>query len=230
LRNFATEARSPQLLSSEFDTRLRPGRDHTLEGRYAVDINVASVSADLDADGRDEAVFAMPAEDDRCALLVAKVKDDASVSQVTEVLDEPCTRPQLAAVDADADGALDIALLTGAPDVSPSKLLLLWNDGHGRLSASHQTRVSDPADSPVQFTIVPPVPARPLAFAYVTRSELKLVTKGAELRSFDDAIFLADLEHGGGIVAVDVNGDGAIDLAITDSGTLGVLKAELKAP
>ncbi|HWA72579.1 MAG TPA: VCBS repeat-containing protein [Polyangiaceae bacterium] len=230
LRNFATESRSPQLLSTTFDARLRPGRSHQLEGRFAIDVNVASFSADLDADGRDEAVFAMPTLDDRCALVIASVENEASVAQATEVLDEACTRPQLAAVDADADGALDIALLTGTPDVSPAKLFLFWNDGHGRLSAAHQTLLSDPQDSPVQFTILPAIPARPLAFAYITRSEVKLVTKGAALRSFDEATSIANLERGGGIVAADVNGDGAVDLAITDSGALSVLKAELQAP
>lgn len=231
LPELASDSRVPRLLSADFDEHLRPAGGPDTPGGYMVNINVGSVSADLDGEGRDEAVFAMPTDTGGCGLVVAGTEDNESVHQRTVLIDDPCTRPQLVAVDADADGAVDIALLTGSPGVSPARLLLFWNDGRGGFSDSRMTRVSDPADSPVEFTVLPAISElRRLGFAYVTESEVKLVTGSEEPRAFEQAERIAPLEHGTGIVAADVNGDRALDLAITDSGTLSVLKAELEAP
>jgi hypothetical protein len=43
-------------------------------------------------------------------------------------------------------------------------------------------------------------------------------------------VVLADVRHGSGVVAADVDGDGVMDLALADSGNLSVLKGELVAP
>jgi FG-GAP repeat len=57
-----------------------------------------------------------------------------------------------------------------------------------------------------------------------------LVTTTATPREFGPPRTLADLQHGSGIVAADVDGDGVQDLAIAASGNLSVLKASLVGP
>jgi hypothetical protein len=90
--------------------------------------------------------------------------------------------------------------------------------------------VSAEEDSPVQFTTLSATPARKFSFAYVTESSARLVTESDRAREFAEPETLARLEHGTGIVAADLNGDGALDLALSDSGAFSILKAELKAP
>jgi hypothetical protein len=217
----------PTRMQAKFRDDLVPA--HAGPGDYAVHVNLASVSADLDGEGRDEAVFAMPNDSQGCGLVFAGTEDNDRVELLTLMLEAPCERPQLAAKDVDGDGALDVVLLTGSPGGLDAKLLVFWNDGHGAFLSERVTRVSDLGDSPVQFTTLAATPARPFSFAYVTESALRLVTASSDPRRFEPPATLAPLEHGTGVVAADVNGDGATDLALTDSGTLGILKAELEA-
>ena len=55
-------------------------------------------------------------------------------------------------------------------------------------------------------------------------------TESDTAREFAEPETLAHLEHGTGIVAADLNGDGALDLALSDAAAFSILKAELKAP
>jgi hypothetical protein len=217
----------PVRLEGQLDSSLIPARLGP-EGTVEVHVNLGSAAADLDGDGRDEAVFAMPTKSNGCGLVLARPRG-ASLDQVTLMLDEPCERPELSATDLDGDGADDIVLLTGGQQLGGAKLLALWNDGHGGFSESRLARLSAPEDRPVQFTILPATSVTPIRVAYVTETAARLVTQGSAPREFTEASTLAALEHGTGIVAADVNGDGVVDLALTDSGTLGVMKAELEA-
>lgn len=175
----------------------------------------------------------MPADTDQhCGIALVGVGLDGTTvaPHGTIVLDEPCPGAQLSSVDADADGVVDIALLTGAPGLPGRKLLVLWNDGKGGFSSSNVSVVNDRADSPQGFAVLGAIPIRPFAFAYVTDAAAVLVSATSTPRVFGSPRVLTSVQHGSGIVAADVNGDDAIDLVLATSGDLMVLKAQLLIP
>src|SRR5262249_31172219 len=151
----------------------------------------------------DEALWAMPADDDaHCGLIVAGVGADGSLAMDGRnpvVITEPCLGPQIMPVDADGDGWVDVALLTGAPGMPGRKIYLLWNDGRGGFSSASAAFVSSAGDSPEQLAILPAVPGRPLGIAYVTDSAVLLATASGP-RQFAPPLKLADVQHGTGIV------------------------------
>ncbi|MEI9938260.1 MAG: VCBS repeat-containing protein [Pseudomonadota bacterium] len=223
--------RTPIRLSSRFDPRLTPV-EFTLDyANYSAD--VASTSADLDGDQRDEAIFAMPADGGgHCGLLSIGADDQGSLSaRAPVIIDEPCPDPQVLAVTFDPQRGPDLALLTGRTNADDRHLYVLWNDGSGQFSAQNSVQVSAPDDSPQAFTFLPLADGTG-GFAYVTKDSLRLV-RAPNLRQFAAAEALpADvtLSNGTGIVAADVNGDRLSDLVVSESGTLRVLRAQLKVP
>jgi hypothetical protein len=215
-------------VGGRIDPRLLPAQG--LEPR--ITINLATASADVDGDGRDEGFFAMPAqENERCGVMVVGLAPQSppqAMVRDTLMLDERCFRPEVSAVDADGDGRPDLVLLTGAPGEKTRKLLVLWNDGKGGFSTARMTLISG-TDSPQQFTSLKAVPTRPFSFAYATASAAMIAsTRG--LRQFEPAKMLTSLPGGSGIVAADVNGDGVQDLVLAASGNLSVWKARLRTP
>ena len=211
-------------LGGQLDPRLRPSR---FDGPNIV-VNLAAAAVDLDGDGVDESVWAMPADDGvRCGLVIAGAAGGRMIIRSTAVLDEPCLAPQLLAVDPDGDHGTDVALLTGSAGVPGRKLLVLWNDGAGGLSTAVASLVSAPGDSPEQFTVLPATALAPFAFAYVTDQTAVTTTATPGARSFEPPRALASLRQGTGIVAADVNGDGIRDVALAASGNLRVLQAAL---
>jgi hypothetical protein len=219
-----------QPVGGELDARLRPG----VADPYHFVVNVVGAAADIDGDGRDEALWVMPADDGAgCGVTIVGLTAAGTPPQVmprgTIFLDETCPDAQLLPVDADGDGALDIALLTGGPGLPQRKLLILWNDGGGGFSADNLSQLSRASDSPEQFTVLPATAQSPLRLVYVTdRAVTQLAVTG--IRQFGQPTVLAALRHGSGVVAADVDGDGVIDLALADSGNISVLKAGLVAP
>jgi hypothetical protein len=224
-----TQSNKATRIGGKVDPRVLPA-----EGAADMDItiNLATAASDVDGDGRDEGLFAMPADENRrCAVMVVGVLAQSPAQAVvrdTVVLDLPCFRPDLSVVDADDDGRPDLALLTGAAGEKTRKLVVLWNDGKGGFSAARTTVVSG-ADSPQQFTTLAAIPARPFSFAYVTDGAA-LITSSTGPRAFGPARKLTDLPGGSGIVAADVNGDGVQDLVLAASGNLSIWKARLKSP
>ncbi len=218
-------------IAGQVDSRLTPvypvGSD--------VGVSLVAAAADLDGDLRDETLWVMPADaKTHCALAIVGLGGAGpgeAIPRQTLVLDEPCLGPQVVPVDADADGWVDIALLTGAPGEADRKLLVLWNDGTGGFARSAVTTLSAANESPQQFAVLPPTPLRPSTFAYVTdRAAIALTASGAGSRQFGPPRALADVQRGTGIVAADVNGDGIPDLALAASGNLRLLKARLAPP
>ena len=97
----------------------------------------------------------------------------AVLPQPALLLDRRCLNPRLATVDADRDGRVDLALLTGAPGGPDRQLHILWNDGQGFTTRS-ETLVS--GSDPVQdFTVRDPGGDRPPGLAWVTTDSLRLV-------------------------------------------------------
>jgi hypothetical protein len=240
------------LLPAPLDPTNAPTRiGGTLEGRltpivasgFQLRIAVAAAVADFDGNGRDEAVWAMPADQDQsCGVTFTALRPDGTLGVAaggTMFVDEPCIGPQVATVDADGDGAADVVLLTGAPGGPDRKLFVFWNDGQGGFSASNATRIGAVADSPQQFAVLPATPAtsetsttsdRSIGFAYVTEDRAAVVTATGAPRLFGAPKVVAALQGGTGITAADVDGDGIDDLALAAAGNLRLLRAELKVP
>jgi hypothetical protein len=217
----------PRRLHAELDEQLQP---LNLRG-FSLNVNLASAAADLNGDGRDEALFAMPTTKGQCGVVFATPREDDWVALQTVKVAGPCLRPQLVVVDADQDGAPDVALLTGTPGSFDAELLVLWNQGDGRFSDAAVRTVNEPGEFPLQFTVISATPTRRVGLAYVTESLARLATvSNGTPRSFEPLPPLAALGRGRGIVAADLNGDGAADLALADSGALYVMKAELAPP
>ncbi len=203
--------------------------------------DITSAAADLNGDGRDEAIFAMSvgAHQEQCGVVMfSAARAGAKNVQPLEpiILNEPCVHPQLSAVDLDADQVLDLVLLTGETGGAARKLYVLWNDGAGGFSAAHATVASDAQDSPQAFAVLPStapdrLPLRPLSLAYVTDKSVRYASVIEKTRTFAAAVSVpgVDLFGGTGIAAADVNGDGVADLVVAESGKLIVLKAQLGA-
>jgi FG-GAP repeat len=215
--------------AARLDPRLQPVYGQGVQ----IGANVVAASADLDGDGRDESIWAISADNGkRCGLFLAGVATEpvpALLPHATIFIDEPCPTAQLRPLDADGDGATDIALLTGGPGLPNRKLMVLWNDGKGGFSSASRTVINNAGDSPEQFTVLPGTPMRGLGFAYVT-ADAVLVSAADMPRQFGSPLGLGALRNGSGIVAADVNGDGVLDLVLAASGDLSVMQAELVSP
>jgi len=213
-RAFALDARLTPVTFSELD--------------FTAD--VSSAAADLNGDGRDEAVFAMPAgkAQDHCGVLLVSASDSTHASaQPPVLLGEACKDPAVAAADVDGDGALDLLLLTGTAGEQTRNLYVLWNDGAGNFDASERTNVIDDGESPQAFTVLAKTDVSPLGIAFIGKNTVRLVAFGG-VRSFSSPRELTSLPGASGIAASDVNGDGVTDLVLAASGQLSVLQAELK--
>jgi hypothetical protein len=209
------------------DARFKP-IESTASG---VHVHLASATADIDNDRRDEAIFAMPVDDGAlCGVVIMDVASGTTAEfRSTLVLDQTCANPEMMPVDADGDGWLDLALLTGTAGQADRSLIVLWNDGQGGFSTEMSTVVGDPNQPLRAFTALPATPQRPFAFAYVNDQAAMIVLASTATRSFDVARTVAPIDKASGIVAADVNGDGALDLVLAASGNLSVLKARLKS-
>src|SRR5207247_489976 len=136
---------------------------------------------------RDEAIWAMPADEGQhCGIALVGIGVDGAtvVSVGTVVVDEPCFGAQLLPVDADGDGSIDIALLTGSPGRPGRTLRVLWNDSKGGFSSSNVTIVNDPGDSPEAVTALGAIPGRRFSLVYVTDTAAMLVSATTTPRAF----------------------------------------------
>jgi hypothetical protein len=231
-------------LGGHLDPRLQPlylagpGPDPATGMGADLGVSLVGGSADLDGDGRSEALWMMAADDTtHCGLLIVDAPaSDGESSEIAMrdpvVVDAPCQHGQLLPVDADGDGHVDVALLTGAAGQAERQLLVLWNDGAGGLDRDHVTTVLGAGELPPgQFTVLPATTSRPLGFAYVTdRGVFRVTATRRGAREFGPPEVLAEMPQGTGIVAADVDGDGVPDLAVAAAGNLRVLKAKLASP
>jgi hypothetical protein len=220
-----TPASTPIRLAGRLDPLLHPvtgtGADATL--------TLATATLDVDADGRDEALLVMPAEDaERCGMLILGVEADALVQRDLIVLAEPCLRVELLPVDVDRDGFVDLALLIGRADGAGRQLSIFWNDGAG-FDGERRTLVTAPAVSAQAFAVLPSTSVSGVSVAYATEQGVELASLGENARELEGVRFLAPLSGITGMSAADLDGDGAVDLALAANGNLNVLKAILEA-
>jgi hypothetical protein len=193
-------------------------------------VSLTTASADVDGDGRDEALLALPRQDDdHCALWVLGVESDRVLVRGELDLAEPCARGQLVPFHADGDERVDIAWLTARADGTDRRLSIFWNDGAGGFSVERRSIISDRAAAPQAFAILPPNAVRSTTVAYATAIGLELVGIDPATRELGAPVPLIPLAGCTGMTADDVNGDGVVDLVAAARGNLNVLAAELEA-
>ncbi|MET0286044.1 MAG: VCBS repeat-containing protein [Polyangiales bacterium] len=225
---------SAYAVAGGLDARLTPSADIGDKLDFpAAEIYAVGTAADLDRDGRDESIWVMPAEQNtRCGLEILRVSGQpesfALGSGGVVLLDGVCADPQVRAVDADQDGFLDLVVLIGnRTEESTRKLFVLWNDGTGRFASERSTLINSNGELPQAFTTLPRTETMPFRVVYATRGAVTQ-WRYAEQRTFAAPVRLDDLRDGTSIVAADLNGDGATDLAVADDGDLHVLTAAVR--
>jgi len=224
----------PRLLDGDPPQDVMPYTDD----QRGVRLSVASVAADLDGDGLDEAVWLMPRHlsdgSSLCTLLIYDVDASKSRIELKQRLDfdEPCSTPELVAASLGED-RLQLLALLGDPTQGPRRLEILWNDRNGGFSLDQRSFVHDQDDSDVRaFSVVPPprisvVQPPPIRLAFVTESALHIAEADARERQFDVSK-VNDFEDARGVVATDPNGDGISDVVVADAQGLWLLPAELR--
>jgi hypothetical protein len=224
LPELATSDATPARLQTDLDPALQPvsATDANLR------MSLATSAADLDGDGREEAIAAMPHTDDQhCAVLTFTVDPKRLTTRSSFILDEPCRRVNLSALDVDADSFPDLLLLSGPSDATGGNLSVFWNDGSGNFDPGGRTLLT--SDAPLAFAALEATPARRLSIAFVNPGGLFLTEAAQQPRQFEAPFALRERPDCTGVVAADLNGDDAVDLAYAASGNLNVLKAILEA-
>jgi VCBS repeat protein len=252
---------APDILASSSLPRRMADLPATLQPIFIDGLNVqvrlASATADLDGDGRDESLWMMPYRSDvprddgppreQCAVLILRTPAGAAtpLADPPLVLDEPCTTPALLAVDADGDSLPDLLLLTGdaegttqgklvapleaagRPAQTKKQLSILWNDGQGGFTADSGALVSAAADSPEAFTALEATPLSAFRLAYISETAVRLVSATSFPRALTTPVTLAEITGATGIVAGDIDGDGIVDLAVAAAGDVQIVRAGL---
>jgi hypothetical protein len=221
-------SKTPPLQLGDGPSELGP---YTKE-RIGVRLSVASVAADLDHDGVDEAVWLMPRGPSACSLLINAVKYDAvnaSGEMIVESqvdFDEPCATPELTASDLNQNGATHLLALMGDPAIGPRRLEIFWNDGAGGFSADARSVVGSAKQDIRAFSVFPaPYPR----IAFVTESSLLLATTSSDARQFDDLRQIkTTFDDARSVVVTDPNGDGIPDIVVADAEGLWLLGAQLR--
>lgn len=214
---------TPALLHADFPPELGP----ITTGELAAPLSLSITNLDVDGDGRDEVLMAMPRNDGaRCSVLLYGVEPDQLVARGDWIVEEPCQRVEVRGLDADSDGTPDILLLTGAGDASSGTLSVFWNEG-GNFAVERRTVLTN--DAPQAFAVLKATTARHLTVGYVNASGLSLVTAKEQAHEFEPPELEVARAGCTGIVAADVNGDGATDLIYAADGNLNVRKAILES-
>ena len=217
-------------LPGALDRRLKPIVYNGEDGSVYADI--AATAADLDNDGLDEGIFAMPTADRQCGLLLIGVDEHGALGRASQepiIISEQCEDPQILPVKFSDTDPPHLALLTGTSGAEGRKLFLLSNDGHGQFSSQNIVQISAQGDSPQAFTVISLANAE-TAIAYITKGALRIMRASGGFREPEDVPGGVIVNNGTGIVAADVNGDHLSDLVFSESGQLRVLKAGLKVP
>jgi hypothetical protein len=185
-------------------------------------------AGDVDGDGFDELVMIAPYGSDatRSALVVARL-DRAThkwvIDAEKEVAVHSTVYTPIALADVDADGKLDV--LVKGEDDTPSPILVLWNDGKGSFDTAAPTAL-DPGDGALDFTCLPRPKGCDLYLA-AEKATYRVTFAGRAAPSFAP---LSGLPGGVGITNGDFDGDGLLDLAVTDESAVYFLRAKPVLP
>jgi hypothetical protein len=222
LPELTRSAGSPTLLTGAWPADARPVRGNA-EG-----LSLGFAAADVDGDGRDEALLATPVlDDEHCGLHVLRVEADHVELLAQLIVADPCALIELLPAQVDADGRIDVAWLTARADGGARRVSIFWNDGAGGFSSERRTLLNEPLAAPQAFALLPESPARGPSLVVATPSGLEL--RSLDGRGLGAAEPLLDVSGVTGLTAGDLNGDGTVDLAAAVRGNLTLLGAALES-
>lgn len=198
-------------------------------------LNSAGLAADLDQDGKDEVVWAMPTKDSRCAVLIYELDSNQTNITLRSALEvaTPCVQPELQAAPLRVAGKLDLMLRVGSPASGPRQLVLLYNDGKGNFDLDRVQWLNAPRSEDLRAASALE-PTKGLVF--VTQAGLYRAASAPdsgkveedENPAFDELSKLAELDDGRAVVVTDPDGDGISDIVVSDAVGTWLLRAELR--
>jgi hypothetical protein len=198
-------------------------------------------AADIDGDSAADLVVVGPSAD-RTACLVQVSKYDADddrfvPTNALRIADGCKDRPRIQTADFDADGALDLALLTGSID-SGGHLRVLWNDGEGRLAEAGEQGApffAHPEAQILAFDFFREAGKGPFRLAYATPDRAYVLDMQARKRELQPlgpnrttSLSVALRGEPTSLLAEDFSGDGVTDLVVADGGDVYVFRARLE--
>jgi hypothetical protein len=198
-------------------------------------------AADMGGDSTQELVIAGPSAD-RTACLVQVSKYDADEdhfvpTNALTIADGCSDRPRIETGDFDADGSMDLAILTGSID-NGGHIRVLWNDGTGSLAeAGSGLPFFADSEGPIRaFDFFRETDKGPFRLAYATADSAYIVPMQPRTRQLQpfgtDRTGIQSVPlHGDptSLLAEDFSGDGVTDLVVADGGDVYVFRARLES-
>jgi hypothetical protein len=226
---------TPQLASPVKGPTLRSDAAPFVGTETAFGISALLAQGDVNGDGVPEVVMLLPrsalGDGADSQLLIAKARSDATAFDVSDPIAlgvHASTDGQLAVVDVDDDGALDVVALTGPEGAFT--LVVYWNDGKGGFSPQRSTAIATSGDLPTGFALVRVALNEPRAIAYTTLKSVVLAHINPKDRTARPERLDVTMKGATGIVAADIDGNGVEDLAVADSNNIVILRAQPVLP